>query len=209
MGDELIKVMSNERLEELKAENVNNPSVVTLIDGILATRKTEVEQEAIKVEFATKLEALFLTLPHPETIYNVYASWREVEVPDTSKPKVNVDIVKTGAVTDNDGNITTPAVMETVKRHPMVKVFKWDITTNYATPKASGTGQQSAKTTKRAITVYKRNGTTLESKGNFTNATKACEFLGLVVSGDSANRVLVNPVNGYITEVYTGTDFKA
>ena len=70
---------------------------------------------------------------------------------------------------------------------------------------ASG-GGGGPKASKRAITVFKREGTTLLPKGNFGSASKACEVLKLTIGGDSATRVLAR--EGYISEPYDGTDFE-
>ena len=187
--DELIKAMSDKDLAELKGKYESNPSVVTLIDGILETRGKEKAQAKAKAKFTDGVGKLFATLPHPEDIANVYASWREVDIESGEAEEVEV-------VAD-DGTKTTET------RIPTIKVFQWVVEVNKGFRSVSG--DSSPKSSKRAITVYKREGLNLAEKGHFASASKACEALGLTIGGDSATRVLAR--DGYITEAYEGTDF--
>lgn len=197
--DELIKAMSNKDLTELKGKYSNNPSVVTLIDGILETRGKEAQQVKARQKFTDGIGKLFATLPHPDDIANVYASWQEVDV--ESGEAEEVEVVDVLAVTDKDGKITTPAVMKTESRIPTVKVHQWVVEVNKGFRVASG-GGSTPTTSKRAITVFKREGLALNEKGHFASASKACEALGLTIGGDSATRVLAR--EGYITEAFEG-----
>ncbi len=189
--DELIKAMSSEDLAGLKDKYKDNASVVLLIDGILESRAKEEEQAKAKAKFEHGISKLFASLPHPEDVYNVYARWGEVEV-DNGEPE-EVEVV------DTFGGKAIEL------RTPKVKVYQWVVEVNHATRMASGGGDGKPKATKRAITVFKREGTTLLPKGNYPSASKACEALGLVIGGDSATRVLSR--DGYITEAYDGVDF--
>lgn len=197
--DELIKAMSDKDLAELKKKYANNPSVVTLIDGILETRSKEASQVKARQKFTDGIGKTFATLPHPDDIANVYASWREVEV-EQGEPE-EVEVVVTPAVMDKDGKITTPAVTSPEMRTPTVLVWQWVVEVNKGFKVASGASGE-AKTSKRAITVFKREGLALNDKGHFASASKACEALGLTIGGDSATRVLTR--EGYITEAYEG-----
>ena len=145
-------------------------------------------------------------MPHPDDIHNVYVRWseEEVEVVNEEAEEVDVEVVVTTAILDKEGKIETPAVVEVVKRKPMttVKVWKWIVQVNKSITMASGTGGNGSKTSKRAITIYKREGLALESKGNYPSASKACEALGLTIGGDSATRVLAR--ESYIVEPFTG-----
>lgn len=196
--------MSEEDLLALKEKHKDNATITTMVDGYLKEREQVVIQLKATKDFEKGIAELFAKLPHPEAIHNVYAGWGEVEVPDKSKAKEDVTITDTEAVTDKDGKITAQAKTHTEKRYPTMKVFKWVVETNKGfTVKSGGNGQPT--TSKRAITVYKRNGTQLESKGNFQSATKACEHLKLEIGGDSASRVLAR--DNFITEPYDGTDY--
>ena len=66
------------------------------------------------------------------------------------------------------------------------------------TQASSGTNGGSDGNGKRAVTVFKRNGTQLEEKGHFATCAKACRAIGLDVGGDSARRVLRR--NGYVVD---------
>lgn len=178
--DGLIQAMSDTDLAELKAKYSDQPSVATLIDGILETRQAEAEQTKAKTQFTNGIAKLFAKLPHPEDVYNVYARWAEVEVETGEAEEVEVN-------------------GETEMRTPMAKVFQWVVEVNHATRSTTATSGE-PKVSKRAITVFKRNGTQLEEKGHFASASKACEALGLTIGGDSAIRVLAR--DGFITEPY-------
>lgn len=208
MQDELINAMSDKDIEEMKGKYADNASVILLLDGILATRGKDKAQAKAKQKFEAGIAKLFSSLPHPEDVHNVYVRWAEVEeeVVDEEAEEVEVEVVKTPAVLDKDGKIVEEAVVELVKRKPTVavKVWKWVVQVNKSvTVKPGASGK--ATTSKRAIKVFKRNGTQLEDKGNYQSASKACEKLGLTIGGDSATRVLAR--DGFITEPYEGTDY--
>lgn len=205
--DELIQAMSNDELEAIKTKHSDNPSILTLIDGILETRVKEAEQVQAKAKFTSGITKLFDKLPHPEDIYNVVARWSIVDEVDTTAEPEEVEIVETPAEVDKDGKIITPAVMVTESRQPTVQVSKWIVETNkgITVRAAGGGGNGEPKTSKRAITVKKIEGDTLIPKGNFASASKACEHLKLTIGGDSATRVLSR--EGYMTVPYEGTDF--
>ena len=190
--EELIKAMSNDDLETMKGKYADNASVVTLINGILGGRAKSAEQDKAKKQFESGVNKLFAKLPHPEDIMNIYVRWAEVEVP--SGEAVEVEVVQP----DNS------KVME--MRQPTEKTWQWVVETNKGFQVRSGSGGK-ATTSKRAIKVFKRNGTQLEDMGNYVSASKACGVLGLTIGGDSATRVLAR--DGYILEPYEGTDYTA
>lgn len=214
--EELIKAMSNEDLVALKAKHEGNGSIANLIDGILEARGKELAQAKAKEGFVKGIERLFNgvrkngspILPHPEDIHNVYASWQqlEVDVPIPNSEPEEVDIVVEPAVLDTEGNITTPAVMTTEMRQPTQKgiVPQWVVEVNKGFSVNRGASGTPA-TSKRAIKVFKRNGTQLEEMGNFPSASKACEALKLTIGGDSATRVLAR--ESFIVEPYEGTEY--
>lgn len=198
--EELINAMSDEDLVGLKQKYPDNPSIVTLIDGILATRAKVAEQAKAMAKFTKSIAKTFASLPHPDDIHNIFIRWGEMDVAD-GEPE-EVDVVVTPAKTDGDGKITEPAVMGTELRTPTHKEYGWIVEVNHAvkaTPSASV-----PKASKRAITVFKRNGTTLEPQGNFASGQAACDFLKIPVGTDDAKRVLLR--EGYIHEPYEGTD---
>lgn len=185
--DELILTMSDEDLATLKAKYSDNPSVTTLINGILEGRVKQAEQVKAKVDFERGITKLFAKLPHPEDVHNVFVRWGEVEVEDTTAEAEEVQV---------EGG-------EPEMRYPTHTEYQWIVQVNKVTKVTSGSTE--AKSSKRAITIYKRNGLVLENKGNFGSASKACEALGLAIGGDSAMRVLAR--DGFITEPYEGTDY--
>lgn len=183
--DSLISAMSDEDLAGLKVKYAGNASVETLIDGILATRVKEAEQVKVKEAFGKDIGKLFAKLPHPEDIFNIYARWGEVDVVDGEPEPVVIN-------------------GETEMRSPTHKEHQWIVEVNY-THRLTASGTPASPTTsKRAITVFKRDGTMLVEKGHFASASRACEALGLTTGGDSATRVLAR--DGYITEPYTGAE---
>ena len=188
MSDELFKLFATGDLEELKVKYASNPSAVTLIDGILLARAKEEVQAKAKADFVRAIDKLVAKLPHPEDIMNVYLAWREVEMPVGEPEEVKLP----------NGTVEM--------RTPVQKLSKWVVEVNKGfVVKAGATTTGTTKTSKRAITVYKRNGTNLELKGHYQSASKACEALKLIVGGDSATRVLAR--DGFITEPYDGTDY--
>ncbi len=208
MENELINVMSNDDLLAMKAKYPGNVSIATLIDGILATRKAEAEAIQVKDNFIAAVDKLLVVkefkagkttvttgLPKPPTdVHNLYLVWREVETP--TGPEVSTEVTK------QDGT----KVVE--MRQPVEKSYKWVAEVNKGfqvgrtTTTASG---DNPTTSKRAITVNKRDGQVLKFVGNFPSASKACEFLKLDTGGDSATRVLTR--EGYFLDAYTGTDY--
>jgi hypothetical protein len=193
----ILGAMTRKELEKAKVTFKTNESVVKMIDGALATMDKQEAEAQAKASFITSIEALSVNLPHPSDIANVYLAWREGDVLDGEPVETEV--------TQPDGS----KVKE--MRQASHKVTKWWVEVNKGfsvsrSTSGDGTGKQ-ATTTKRAITVYKRDGLTNTLVGNFPSASKACDYLKLVCVGDSATRVLAR--NGYITDTYTGTDYTA
>lgn len=203
--DELIGLMNDSDLLELKDKYSTNPSVVTLIDGILEGRANTAREVEAKAKFESGIAKLFTKLPHPEDVNNVFVRWGKVEVPDTTKDAEEVEVVETPAKV-KDGEIVEDAVMKTETRYPMLEVYQWIVEVNARTAKLTGDTSSggSQAPSKRAIKVFKRDGLELVDKGNYASASKACEALGLTIGGDSATRVLAR--DGFIVEPYTGTD---
>ena len=190
--EDLILKLSSDDLVALKAKYQSNPSLITLIDSVLEQKKIEDAKNAKALEFTNQVSELvgMLGVP-PEAIYNLYIRYGDVEVPEGDP--VEVEVV------GKDGN------KHTETRTPTIKVKKWIVETNKAisTSTKSNNGT-STKSTKRSITISKREGNNLVPVGNFTNATKACNHLKLDIGGDSATRVLQR--NGYIVDQYSGED---
>lgn len=201
--DALIQAMSIPELENFKANYKDNESVTKILDGYIEVKGREAIQAKAKLDFAKAIGKLADKLPHPDDVHNVYLRWAEVDVEDTTLEAEEVEIVVTPAVTDGEGNVTTPAVKEMQTRYPMHKANQWVVELN----KGFSVGKSSSQptTSKRAITLNKRQGQTLEFVGNYASASKACEALSIPIGGDSATRVLAR--EGYILDAYNGTDF--
>lgn len=196
----LVGAMSDSKLAELKEEHKDNPSVVASIDEVLELRAKQAEQAQAKVEFERQIQKLVAKLPHPEDINNIFLHWGEVDVKD-GEP-IDFAIIGEGQV-KLASDLTEDELAQNYPieaRTPSHKEYQWIVDVNHVTKVSGGGGN----IPKRAISVYKRNGTQLELKGNFGSASKACEALGIVVGGDSAIRVLRR--EGYFTEAYEGTD---
>lgn len=195
MMDELIKAMSDEDLVDLKAKYADNASLETLIDGILETRIKEAEQAKAKAKFANGIDKFFAKLPHPDDIANVYVRWGKVVVTDGEPEEVElvVDGVKT-----------------TEMRSPSHEEDAWIVETNKGFAAIKGTTNNQPATSKKAITVYKREGVANRLIGNFRSYAEACRHEGLPCAGslkgtDSGERVLTR--NGYVYDQYDGVDF--
>jgi hypothetical protein len=205
----IVGALSLEQLNTLKAQSAGNISLVTLIDGVLEARKAE--QANIKLEeiFKAKLVKLASLPQPPSTIHNVYLAWAQVEEP-TGEPDVMVDVVKTPAVykANDKGEqvLVTASVMAKEARTPKHLIWKWIVETNkgFMPSKTDKSSNQASVTTKRAITVKRVTGTTVEIIGNFSSGSKACEHLKINPNKGSANLALRN--SGYIVESYEGTD---
>jgi len=192
----LINAMTVEQLEAMKEANRENEGVVTLINGILLARQSEVLKVEVEAKFAKDIEKLTTKLPHPDNAHNVYLAWQEVEQDDTTQPAEEVDVV------DDSGSHSTE------QRFPKVKVSKWVVTVNKAMNLSGGSKAKSESTLKRAITVSKvseSDPNQLVPVGNFKTAVQACKHLDLDATGTSGNRVLRD--NGYIERPYNGNDF--
>lgn len=184
--NDFINAMSEGDIREQLEKYKDNPSVVTLLNGVLEARIREVAQAKAKADFEKGISKLFSKLPHPEDVHNVYVRWAEVDEP-TGEPEEEVMI---------DGK---PEM-----RQPTTKVSKWVVQVNKSVVVSRG-GSGVVTASKRAITVMKRNGLNLQPIGNFVSASKACEYLELPIGGDSATRVLER--EGYIREPYEGTEY--
>ena len=202
--DELIQAMSIAELKTFRVQYQSNESIVKILDGYIEVKEREEAEAKARADFAKAIGKLTEKLPHPEDIHNVYLVWREVDVEDTSQEAEMVDIVVKVAEMDGDGRITEPAVIEPQPRYPTTKVNMWVVELNKGFQVVKATNG-TPSTTKRAITLHKRSGTQLVPIGNFPSASKACEYLKIVIGGDSATRVLNR--EGYILDAYTGSDY--
>lgn len=202
--DELIQAMSIAELQTFKTTYQENASIQTIIDGYIEVKVKQETQAKAKNAFGNQISKMVDKLPHPDDVHNVYLAWREVDVEDTSQEPEMVDVVVTQAVVDGAGNITTPAAIEPQPRYPTHKVYQWVVELNKGFQVGRVANNQPT-TNKRAITLHKRNGVSLELVGNFTSASKACDHLKITIGGDSAPRVLAR--DGYILDPYTGTDY--
>ena len=191
--DELIQAMSIAELETFKTTYKENDSIVKIIEGYIEVKTRQEAQEKAKADFAKAIGKLVDKLPHPDDVHNVYLRWAEVEVPIPNSELVELseDVCKANGL-----EVGT-------KRQPTHKVYQWQVELN----KGFTVGKSAATptTSKRAITLHKRDGLSLTFIGNFPMASKACEHLKLLLGGDSATRVLQR--EGYIVDPYAGTDF--
>ena len=196
--DELIRALSNEDLEAMKAKYPANTSLLAQINAVLSGRKAEAEQAIALEQF--KQAVLMLTQPTvlytskdktakaistglpdaPAGIHNLYISWADVTINDGEPVEVELNGVK-----------TLKQASHVVKQW-VVEVNK----ANVGTAKA-GTGT-TTRTTKRAIDVYKREGAALKFVGTFASGQAACDMFKIQVNGDNAKRKLIS--FGYFVE---------
>ena len=157
--DELIKAMTNEQLEAIKVEHADNPSIQTLVDGILETRASEVAQVAVKAKFEAaiaKLVSKGIPVP-PEGVHNVYIRYAEVEVPEGEPEEVAITNPDTGEVT-------------TEMRQATTKVWQWVVEVNKATSvtsKSAGGNGSTKDGGKRTIVVKQIVGDTVVDCGEY------------------------------------------
>lgn len=178
--NELINAMSDKDLEKFAKQYAGNEKITTYIDQIIKVRQAEAEAVKVKTEFEAKVKALANLPKPPEGILNVFLAWREVD--DTTKPEI----------------VTLPD-KTTVTRFP--KVWSWIVETNHADKVGRETGStDKAGATKRAITVYQRDGTKLVFVGNYSAGSKACVDLKVDAGEGSANLALSKA--GYIVTAY-------
>lgn len=204
--DNLINAMSNEKLEALKGEYADQPSVATLIDGILGTRAKVEEQARAKAEFVKTIDKLTAKLPHPDDVHNVFMRWSEVDV-EEGEP-VEIAFTSEGAskpaleLTEEE----QAKVDHTEMRTPTHKEYQWVVEVNHATKVGGGT-TTTPKGNKLAVQCWRREGTTLIDAGRFKSKNAACVALGYgdEVGVGSAGIPLAQ--HSIIVEPYEGTDF--
>ena len=204
-NDTFLEAQTIPDLKKLKVQYKDNASVITLIDGVLAIKAKELQQAELIAKFTSEVDKLAETLPHPESVHNVYLAWREVEEDDTSQTQIEVEVVLTPSVVDDTGKITAKAVTGKELRYPKTKLFKWTTKVNATTQTAASGGARQSQN-KRAITVLKRNGMILEKIGSYSSGKAACNALGIPCVGDSAIRVLTNKQNAYQVDDHDGID---
>ena len=84
MTDLLLDQLSKEQAEAMREMYKDNESITSILDSHLAKLAEAEAQAKAKAKFEKDIEKLAEKLPHPLDIHNVYLSWREVEVEDTS-----------------------------------------------------------------------------------------------------------------------------
>lgn len=189
--DLLVQAMSDADLQALLDKYPDNPEIQKLVNGILEVRGKAAEQAKVKAKFESGIAKLFDKLPRPEDIYNVYARWSKVDVPDGEATEVEL--------VDASGNVVTEM------RQLSHEEYQWVVEVNHADKLSKGGSSGSASEgNKRAITVLKRDGLALNKVGSFSNASAACKHLHLMTGGDSAIRVLQR--NGYTADTYKPED---
>jgi len=193
-ANELINAMSNEDLQAYKDKYPDNQSLVTLIDGVFATRLAGEVKAKLEATFTKEVDKLVKKLVFPPDIHNIYIAPQEVEEPDTTQEAEMVE------VTDESGEVHQE------QRYPMVKTLKNVVTPNKGfAVKASDNGNGKSTSNKRAITIERREGNTLVLVGNFPSGQAGADFLKVPTGVSSANKVLRD--EGYIVSPYTGTDY--
>lgn len=199
--DELIKAMSNDELLAIKNQHPDNASVTNLIDGVLATRAKEVEQEKVKANFVKDVEKLIAKLVFPDDVNNLYIHPATVDVEDTSQEPVATPITIEPAILDKDGKIVTPAITETQDRYPTTKVTKLVAEVNKGFSVTKATTSTNMGNGARTIVVKQEQGDKLVTVGEYPSSRGACDVLkqgkeSTWVTDDSGTRELKK--NGYI-----------
>lgn len=191
MGSEdvLIGAMSNEDIAELKTKHANEPSVITLLDGILETREKEAVQVKAKIDFEKGITKLLDKLPHPDGVHNIYVLWAEVDIPD-GEPEVLAE----------DVCLTNGLELGTT-RQASHKEYQWVAKVNYAVKATSGNGGGKGSNEGARTTIIKEEvNDRLVVVGEYASSRTACDALKLGkpnwVTDDSGTRELKK--NGYL-----------
>ena len=208
---DVLEVMSIPELEQFKAQYKDNESIIKIVDGYIIIKNQEVVEAKLVEDFNKVVDKFSGKLPNPPSgIHNLYFGWAEVEVDDTSKASEDVTIVDSIPEVNDDGAIVTEAVSHTEKRYPQMKSWAWIAETNKGFNASKGSTTRTITTSKRAFTLYKREGLNNTPVGNFRKYSEACRHLSLACAGslggtDSGERVLTR--NGYVYDAYEGVDF--
>ena len=172
MESELTKSLSMEDLAKMRKQFKDNPSFITMIDGVIAIRLAELAEAKLVEDFKAKVIELTSAMPKPPAnVYNIYLAYAEVD--DTSKAQVEVEVAG-------------------VKELRYPKVTRWIAETNKATGNAkSSTSGTIAKSTKREISIYQHNPNGADTLiGVYPNYQKFAEAKAIKVGTDSARRAV-------------------
>lgn len=207
-GNAFIGAMSESDIREQLEKYKDNPSVVTLLEGVLEARVREEAERKAEADFEKAIGRIVSKLPHPEKVHNIYIRWGEVDIPEGEPEEM---ALKNGGaykllrdLTPEDHELVDKGEITIETRTPTRKEYQWISQVNKSVTVTRG-GNGTPTVSKRAIMVMKRNGLALQPIGNFPSASKACEYLKIPLGGDSGNRVLAR--EGYITEAYEGTEY--
>jgi hypothetical protein len=207
MDNSLLAVMTVAELRKFREGFKDNESLVKLIDGFIEVKTAEDRAKAEALQFNSKVAKAVNTLPvPPQGVFNIFLSYRDIEIEDkTGKPEA-VEVIDQQAVLDDDGKIITPAVKHTEDRYPKHTVKQWVAELNKSITVNRTSSGSDTPVSKRSITVRKINDDdTISRIGNFRTAKEACQFLKLPLNGDSGNRVLQRA--GYDLKPYQGSEF--
>jgi hypothetical protein len=174
----LEELMTDEQLQTTITQYKDNASVVAYLQGIVTKRAAIAEANKIKSDFEEKINKMAGKIVFPAGILNVLIRNTEVELPDA-----------------NDAS-------------KMVKVWKTQIIVNHACnidKKTTSNTTSNTTSTKRGITVSKRNGQQLETLGNFRSGAEFDRHMKLDYTNQSPMLILRKA--GYIADEYDGADF--
>jgi len=197
--DDFLSMQSVEQLEALKKQYQDQPSVVSMINGIIEVKLGEARRLQAKADFELEIANMLGELPDPDDVpevHNIYIHPGMVDVPDGEPEEVEV--------TNDKGE-------KTIKMQaPSHQERQWIVELNHATKSGSGSGSGSkGSPRKRGETVFKHNPNGADGNmGNFPSCQRAIDYMGIPNTGkDDARRVLER--NGYYTVPYDGVDFTA
>jgi len=166
--------------------------------GVAEAMRAKAEAKA-KEESLSELKNLLATIDlptPPEGVYNLYIPYRQDK--RLLLKKEREELVKANP------NLTD---VDLDNRMVELQTFSWgEWVINKALTMAGSGAKAESRTRKLAITLNKREGSSLVPIGNFRTSKEALEFLGIPESKSSSRLVLQN--GGYIVDNYDGQDFK-
>lgn len=190
----LLDLISDDQLASMRESNKDNAEVVALIDARTEAKGKALAEAKQLDDFMAKVALIELPLPPPSVI-NLYFPHRrdsrklfkaEREGLRKTKPDITDE--------ELDG------------KRIELETFSWGIPIINKAFSVTQSGSSKAPSTRKlAITLNKRDGSTLTPVGNFRTSKEACEYLSLDTHKDSAKRVL--EARKYIVDGYDGSDF--
>ena len=190
----LLDLISDDQLATMRDANKDNAEVVALIDARTEAKGKALAEAKQLEDFMAAIALIELPTPPPSVI-NLYFPHRRDSRKLTKAEWAGLKQTKPD-ITDE----------ELDGKRIELDTFSWGSPViNKAFTVTQSGSSKAPSTRKLAITLNKRDGSTLSPVGNFRTSKEACEHLNLDTHKDSARRVL--EAHKYIVDGYDGTEF--